>query len=101
VEKRGNVEMLFDRVCELVEGLVERPSRRLAEERLEIIEIEIQEGSFADGKEVRELGLPDGSLVIAIQPLSACTTRSYPTRELAFPKPVMVHQMRLGVCSRI
>jgi len=38
----------------------------LPQERLEIIEIEIQEGSFADGKEVRELGLPDGSLVIAI-----------------------------------
>ncbi len=38
----------------------------LPQERLEIIEIEIQEGSFADGKEVQELGLPDGSLVIAI-----------------------------------
>jgi trk system potassium uptake protein TrkA len=38
----------------------------LPQERLEIIEIEIQEGSFADGQEVRELGLPDGSLVIAI-----------------------------------
>jgi trk system potassium uptake protein TrkA len=38
----------------------------LPQERLEIIELEVQEGSFADGKEVRELGLPDGSLVIAI-----------------------------------
>jgi trk system potassium uptake protein TrkA len=38
----------------------------LPQERLEIIEIEIQEASFADGKEVQELGLPDGSLVIAI-----------------------------------
>jgi trk system potassium uptake protein TrkA len=38
----------------------------LPQERLEIIEIEIQEGSFADGKEVQDLGLPDGSLVIAI-----------------------------------
>jgi trk system potassium uptake protein len=38
----------------------------LPQERLEIIEIEIQDGSFADGKEVQELGLPDGSLVIAI-----------------------------------
>jgi trk system potassium uptake protein TrkA len=38
----------------------------LPQERLEIIELEIQEGSIADGKEVRELGLPDGSLVIAV-----------------------------------
>jgi trk system potassium uptake protein TrkA len=38
----------------------------LPQERLEIIEIEIQEASFADGKEVQSLGLPDGSLVIAI-----------------------------------
>jgi trk system potassium uptake protein len=38
----------------------------LPQERLEIIEIEIQEGSFADGQEVQALGLPDGSLVIAI-----------------------------------
>jgi trk system potassium uptake protein TrkA len=38
----------------------------LPQERLEIIELEVSEGSFADGKEVRELGLPDGSLVIAI-----------------------------------
>ena len=38
----------------------------LPQERLEIIEIEIQERSFADGKEVQALGLPDGSLVIAI-----------------------------------
>jgi trk system potassium uptake protein TrkA len=45
-------------------GLV--PLLDLPQERLEIIEIEIQEDSFADGKEVRSLGLPDGSLVIAI-----------------------------------
>jgi trk system potassium uptake protein TrkA len=38
----------------------------LPQERLEIIELEVQAGSFADGKEVKELGLPDGSLVIAI-----------------------------------
>jgi len=38
----------------------------LPQERLEIIELEVQEGSFADGKEVQSLGLPDGSLVIAI-----------------------------------
>ncbi|MFL5896014.1 MAG: potassium channel family protein [Thermoleophilaceae bacterium] len=38
----------------------------LPQERLEIIELEVQEGSFADGKEVQDLGLPDGSLVIAI-----------------------------------
>jgi trk system potassium uptake protein TrkA len=38
----------------------------LPEERLEIIELEVAVGSFADGKEVQELGLPDGSLVIAI-----------------------------------
>jgi trk system potassium uptake protein TrkA len=38
----------------------------LPQERLEIIELEVAPGSFADGKEVQELGLPDGSLVIAI-----------------------------------
>jgi trk system potassium uptake protein TrkA len=38
----------------------------LPQERLEIIELEVAAGSFADGKEVQELGLPDGSLVIAI-----------------------------------
>jgi trk system potassium uptake protein TrkA len=38
----------------------------LPQERLEIIELEVSDGSFADGKEVQELGLPDGSLVIAI-----------------------------------
>jgi trk system potassium uptake protein len=38
----------------------------LPQERLEIIELEVMEGSLADGKEVQELGLPDGSLVIAI-----------------------------------
>src|SRR3954454_471520 len=45
-------------------GLVHRLA--LPQERLEIIELEVSEGSFADGKEVRDLGLPDGSLVIAI-----------------------------------
>src|SRR5437588_11138148 len=38
----------------------------LPQERLEIIELEVQEESLADGKEVQDLGLPDGSLVIAI-----------------------------------
>jgi trk system potassium uptake protein TrkA len=38
----------------------------LPQERLEIIELEVGPDSFADGKEVQELGLPDGSLVIAI-----------------------------------
>jgi trk system potassium uptake protein TrkA len=38
----------------------------LPEERLEIIELEVAEGSDADGKRVRELGLPEGSLVISI-----------------------------------
>jgi len=35
VEKRGNVEMLFDRVCELVEGLVERARGGFPEESRE------------------------------------------------------------------
>src|SRR4051812_11261319 len=38
----------------------------LPQERLEIIEIEVAEGSAAAGSEVQELGLPDGSLVISI-----------------------------------
>jgi trk system potassium uptake protein TrkA len=38
----------------------------LPQERLEIIEIEVAEGSPADGAQVRELGIPEGSLVISI-----------------------------------
>jgi trk system potassium uptake protein TrkA len=38
----------------------------LKEERLEIIEMEVAENSAADGKTVKDLGLPDGSLVISI-----------------------------------
>jgi trk system potassium uptake protein TrkA len=38
----------------------------LPQERLEIIEVEVDRGSAAAGMEVRELGLPDGSLVISI-----------------------------------
>jgi trk system potassium uptake protein TrkA len=38
----------------------------LKEERLEIIEMEVAEGSPADGVSVKDLGLPDGSLVISI-----------------------------------
>src|SRR5436189_2337494 len=38
----------------------------LPQERLEIIELEVPGGAFADGKQVQDLGLPDGSLVIAI-----------------------------------
>jgi trk system potassium uptake protein TrkA len=38
----------------------------LPQERLEIIEIEVAEGSPAAGTEVKDLGLPDGSLAIAI-----------------------------------
>ncbi|HEX2070176.1 MAG TPA: NAD-binding protein [Thermoleophilaceae bacterium] len=38
----------------------------LKEERLEIIEMEVGEGSPADGVSVADLGLPDGSLVISI-----------------------------------
>jgi trk system potassium uptake protein len=38
----------------------------LPEERLEIIELEVAEGSDAAGKRVKDLGLPDGSLVISI-----------------------------------
>ena len=38
----------------------------LREERLEIIEIEVQLGSPADGRPVGELDMPDGSLVISV-----------------------------------
>ncbi len=38
----------------------------LPQERLEIIELEVGEGSPAAGSRVRDLGLPDGSLVISI-----------------------------------
>ncbi len=38
----------------------------LPQERLEIIELEVSAGSRAAGREVRELGVPDGSLVISI-----------------------------------
>jgi trk/ktr system potassium uptake protein len=38
----------------------------LPQENLEIIELEVADGSEAAGKPVRDLGLPDGSLVISI-----------------------------------
>ena len=38
----------------------------LPQERLEIIELEVAEGSAAAGQKVRDLGLPDGSLVISV-----------------------------------
>ena len=38
----------------------------LPQERLEIIEIEVGRGSLAAGSMVKDLGLPDGSLVISI-----------------------------------
>ncbi|MFN2616162.1 MAG: TrkA family potassium uptake protein [Thermoleophilaceae bacterium] len=38
----------------------------LPQERLEIIELEVAGGSPADGQRVRDLGLPEGSLVISI-----------------------------------
>src|SRR2546423_2245096 len=38
----------------------------LPQERLEIIEVEVAQGAAAAGKKVRELGIPDGSLVISI-----------------------------------
>jgi trk system potassium uptake protein TrkA len=38
----------------------------LPQERLEIIEIEVAQGSPADGTAVRDLGIPEGSLVISI-----------------------------------
>jgi trk system potassium uptake protein len=38
----------------------------LPQERLEIIEVEVSPGAPAAGKRVRELGIPDGALVISI-----------------------------------
>ena len=38
----------------------------LPQERLEIIEVEVSRGSAADGTQVRDLGIPEGSLVISI-----------------------------------
>jgi trk system potassium uptake protein len=38
----------------------------LPQERLEIIEVEVSGGSPADGSAVRDLGIPEGSLVISI-----------------------------------
>jgi trk system potassium uptake protein TrkA len=38
----------------------------LPQERLEIIEVEVSPGAPAAGKRVRDLGIPDGSLVISI-----------------------------------
>jgi trk system potassium uptake protein len=38
----------------------------LPQERLEIIEVEVSQGSPADGTQVRDLGIPEGSLVISI-----------------------------------
>jgi trk system potassium uptake protein len=38
----------------------------LPQERLEIIEVEVAQGSLADGAEVKDIGLPEGSLVISI-----------------------------------
>ena len=38
----------------------------LPQERLEIIEVEVVPGAPAAGKKVRDLGIPDGSLVISI-----------------------------------
>ncbi len=38
----------------------------LPQERLEIIELEVAERSAADGVAVKDLGLPDGALVISI-----------------------------------
>ena len=38
----------------------------LPQERLEIIEVEVSQGSHADGAMVKDLGLPDGSLAISI-----------------------------------
>ena len=38
----------------------------LPQERLEIIEVEVAQGSPADGSAVRDLGIPEGSLVISI-----------------------------------
>jgi trk system potassium uptake protein TrkA len=38
----------------------------LHEERLEIIELDVEEGSGAAGSRVEDIGLPDGALVISI-----------------------------------
>jgi trk system potassium uptake protein len=38
----------------------------LPQERLEIIELEVAEGSAAEGQLVKDLGLPEGSLVISV-----------------------------------
>ncbi|GAC1437580.1 MAG: NAD-binding protein [Solirubrobacteraceae bacterium] len=38
----------------------------LEEERLEIIELEVQSGAPADGKAVADVGLPDGTLIISV-----------------------------------
>ena len=38
----------------------------LPQERLEIIEVEVAAGSPADGRDVRHLGIPEGSLVISV-----------------------------------
>src|SRR3954447_17746001 len=38
----------------------------LPQERLEIIEVEVSQGSPPDGSAVRDLGIPEGSLVISI-----------------------------------
>src|SRR5256714_8419826 len=40
----------------------------LPQERLQSIELEVAAGSSADGQAVKDLGLPDGSLVISILP---------------------------------
>ena len=38
----------------------------LEEEHLEIIELEVGDGSMAAGRRVREVPLPDGSLIISV-----------------------------------
>ena len=38
----------------------------LPEERLEIIELVVAEGAPAAGREIQQLNLPDGSLVVAV-----------------------------------
>jgi trk system potassium uptake protein TrkA len=38
----------------------------LEEEHLEIIEIEVGEGSAADGQRVQDVDLPDGALIISV-----------------------------------
>jgi trk system potassium uptake protein len=40
----------------------------LPDEQLEIIEVEVVAGAPAEGRQVSELGLPDGSLVISVLP---------------------------------